>query len=153
MYAISNLWMNFRLNTNINLSLQLFNNAWMYYKIRVNTGVICVMMCPSVAVDFCYCYRALYNLRGFLLVQSRYQCSTCSHNDIAYIVLNLWYTETTYSLFTPWNRCKYIHWWVSCEIHNFPTLSINILILLTSGSPQRHSLFTWFLSCMFGLVV
>jgi hypothetical protein len=61
----------------------------MYYKIRVNTGVIGVMMCPSVAVDFCYCYRAQYNLRGFLLVQSRYQYSTCSHNDIAHIVLTL----------------------------------------------------------------
>jgi hypothetical protein len=45
MYTISNLWMNFRLNTNIDLSLQFSNNAWMYYKIRVNTGVICVMMC------------------------------------------------------------------------------------------------------------
>ena len=57
MYTISNLWMNFRLNTNNNLSLQFSNNAWMYYKIWVNTGVIGVMMCPSVAVDLCYCYR------------------------------------------------------------------------------------------------
>jgi hypothetical protein len=61
----------------------------MCYEIRVYTGLICVMMCPSVAVDFCYCYRALWNLRGVLLVQSRYQYYTCSHNDVAHIVLTL----------------------------------------------------------------
>ena len=40
-------------------------------------------------------------------------------------------------------------WWNT----QFPTLSIDILIFLTSGSSQSHSLFTWFLSCKFGLVV
>jgi hypothetical protein len=81
------------INNNIKLAHLQFddlNLMWMYYKISVHTGIICIMMCPSVAVDFCYCYRALCNLRGFLLVQSRYQYYTCSHNDVVHIVLTLW---------------------------------------------------------------
>ena len=45
------------------------------------------------------------------------------------------------------------HWWASCRIHNVPTISIDILSFLTSGSSQSHSLFTWYRFCKFGLVV
>ena len=66
-------------------------------------------------------------------------------------------TVTTYSLlFTLWYSCKCVtnqSLMSKLWIHNVPTLTIDILIFLTSGSSQSYSSLTWFLSCKFDLVV
>ena len=113
MYTISNLWMNFRLNTNINLSLQFSNNAWMYYKIRVNTGVICVMTYHDVSVCSC---RLLLLLWG--TIESTWFSFSTKQVSVLY-------------LFTQWYSSYCAHF----VIHSNYMLTVHTLILL-----KMHSL-------------